>query len=126
MNWHEEVKLADERETCPIGLCFPFANELAWTMVEDGVIPEGDIFVCHGTVEEPLALEPKRYEHAWIEAAGRVYDWQMNMSGRGSIENADFYDLFKPQNVVRYSPEQALKNQAKHDHQGPWTDELVS
>ena len=117
-NWLNESK------TIPMGKCFPYANNLAIEMAKDGIVNEKDIFVCHGEVEEPLAKNPKRYIHAWIEAKvsgeERVYDWQMN-SAKNSLSKKEFYELFKPTNVVRYTNIQSMINCLKHKHHGPWS-----
>lgn len=107
----------------PMGQCFPYANNLAMQMVEDGIVNEKDIFICHGEVEKPFAKNPKRYIHAWVEAKvlgeERVYDWQMS-TVKNSLSKQDFYELFKPSNVVKYTNEQSMKNCLKHKHHGPW------
>lgn len=107
-------------ETIPMGLCFPYAQKLAMDMLEDGVFTEKDIFVCHGEVEEPLALNPKRYIHAWVETKDRVYDWQMMTAKTGSIYKEAFYKLYKPSNVSKYTVKQSIENCLKSNHHGPW------
>jgi hypothetical protein len=111
-------------ETIPCGDCFRFANNLAREMLGDGIITEDKIRVCHGTVIAPFSRDQKRYEHAWVEidepGHERVHDWQMRMSGKGSLPKVDFYELFQPQGVKRYAPHEAMINQLKHRHHGPW------
>jgi hypothetical protein len=119
-NFHTWLK---EEEIVAVGKCFPYANNLAMEMVNDGIVNEKEIFICHGEVEEPLARNPKRYVHAWVEAKvlgeERVYDWQMS-TARNSMKKEDFYNLFKPSNVVKYTNEQSMINCLKHKHHGPW------
>lgn len=101
-------------------MCFPFANRLVRDMLDDGIIPETDIFVVHGTVEEPLAQTPNRYKHAWVETKGRVHDWQLRQAKIGSLPIKDFYELYKPADMTRYTPEQSMVLQLRHGHSGPW------
>jgi hypothetical protein len=109
--------------TIAVGQCFSYANNLAMEILKDGIIDEKDVFICHGEVEEPLASDPKRYSHAWVEAKfkgeERVYDWQM-MKARNSLSKEEFYNLFKPSNVTKYTIEQSMINCLKHKHHGPW------
>jgi len=111
----------ENQETIPCGDCFKFANNLAKNMLEDGIIPEDKFFVCHGEVEAPLAQEHKRYSHAWVETPDKVYDWQLRMSGKGNLPQKDFYELFKPDKITKYSVKEAMTNQVRHGHHGPWT-----
>jgi hypothetical protein len=113
-------KLWLESEVVPCGDCYRFANNLAREMLNDGIIPEKGIFVCHGTVVAPHSADQKRYEHAWVEAQDKVYDWQMRTSGKFFLPIKDFYELFRPENAKKYSPTQAMVNQVKHKHHGPW------
>lgn len=74
---------------------------------------------------------PHRYLHAWIEDNGYVYDWQTMEAGHGGVYRGRgfprdvFYELFQPEDTVRYSWEQALANLVRHGHHGPWDERLV-
>ena len=113
-NWLETKK------TIPCGECFSFANNLVREMLDDGIIPESQIKVCHGTVIEPFARNPNRHVHAWVETRGRAHDWQLRLAGKGSLPIEDFYELFQPEDVKKYSPEEVMILQLRHRHHGPW------
>ena len=115
-----DYKLWLENKTIPCGECFSFANNFAREMLDDGIIPEDEIKVVHGMVEEPMALEPKRYAHAWIEVQGKVRDWQMRMSGKHFLPIKDFYKLYKPTDIKKYTVEESMVNMLKYKHHGPW------
>ena len=104
----------------PVGQCFPYANNLLRTMLDDDVIPESQIKLCHGVVIEPFAADPNPHVHAWIEARGLVYDWQLSIVGKNGMAIDTYYELFKPQNVKKYSPHEALATFVRHRHHGPW------
>jgi hypothetical protein len=116
-------KWLTEQEVIAMGKCFPYANNLAMEILNDGVVDEKDIFVCHGEVEEPLSSNPKRYLHAWVESKfrgeERVYDWQMSVA-KNSLPKKEFYELFKPSNITKYTVEQSMISCLKHKHHGPW------
>jgi hypothetical protein len=103
----------------PAGQCFSYANNLAREMLDDGIIDEKDIFICHGMVEKPYSLNYHKYTHAWVETKDRVYDWQMSLA-KNSLSKEDFYELFKPTNVIKYTVEESMKNCLKNKHHGPW------
>lgn len=48
----------------PAGQCFSYANNLAREMLDDGIMDEKDIFICHGMVEKPHSLNYHKYNHA--------------------------------------------------------------
>lgn len=107
-------------KTIPLGHCFSYANQLIQEMVNDDVIPEKNIIVCHALIVEPCAKNQKRFPHAWIEANGRCYDWQRKIAGIGSLPKEDFYELFKPTSIKKYNYTQVLVNILKFKHHGPW------
>jgi len=102
--------------TIPIGDCFRFATKLATNMFSEGAIPENDIKVVHATVKP----EKKEYAHAWVEAMGRCYDWQMSITRVGSLPIKEFYKHYKPKNIKKYTPLEAVKLMVKNNHFGPW------
>jgi hypothetical protein len=114
--WSEAKRLKKQ----PVGQCFPYANNLLRTMLDDDVIPESQIKLCHGVVIEPFAADPNPHVHAWIEARGLVYDWQLSIVGKNGMAIDTYYELFKPQNVKKYSPHEALTTFVRHRHHGPW------
>lgn len=76
--------------------------------------------MCHGTVIEPHAIDPNRHAHAWVEANERAYDWQLKIAKKGSLPIKDFYELFRPKHVKKYTVEKAMIMQLRHKHHGPW------
>lgn len=119
----ESLREASGRIAC--GQCFSFANTLGREMLDDGIIPERDIHIVHGTVIEPFAEDPNRHVHAWVEAKGKVRDWQLKIAGKHYLPTREFYKLFEPENVVKYSVEEAMLNMVRFGHQGPWDRKLL-
>ncbi len=102
--------------TIPIGDCFRYATMHAITL------PGDDAAIVHGIVANPWpgAGERSHYWHAWIEYRGKVLDWQTEYAGRPAMNVADFYALFKPEQMARYSPKEAVQNMLQAKHHGPW------
>ena len=105
-------------EVIPAGDCFRFATKLAVDMLKDGIIPDDDIYVVHGIVHPKH--HPREYWHAWVEAQGKVYDWQMRQTKVGSLPITDFYELYQPKNTKKYTPARAVGLAIRHSHAGPW------
>jgi 3'-phosphoadenosine 5'-phosphosulfate sulfotransferase (PAPS reductase)/FAD synthetase len=93
----------------PTGLCFPYA-QLALRRFGDAAT------VVHARVLH----EGRRIDHAWIEHNGRVYDYQNAELRNVSIPVKQFYAAVKPENIQRYTPEQALVMAARTGKHGPW------
>jgi len=100
--------------TIPIGDCFRFATMKATEMFADGIMK--DIKVVHALVKP----QKKKYEHAWIEADGRCFDWQMSITGKHSLPIKEFYEFYKPTNIKKYTPTEAIRSMIQNKHHGPW------
>jgi hypothetical protein len=89
------------RRAC--GLCFPWA----YANLPDAA----NARLVHGVVRHPY--DGRVYPHAWIERAGRVYDWQSVAQGLGpgarGWPHRKFYALWQPVDVVTYDYETAQK-----------------
>ena len=117
------VKVREGRRSNPrveaVGDCFGYANNTARRLDAEGFT---DVVVVHGTVQNlhPQPGEKSRYEHAWVEYDGKVWDWQTETMRREPTSIARFYAERRPTNVQRYTPEQALKLCLRTGHHGPW------
>jgi len=104
-------------KTKPAGLCFKWANQQAI---------KNDAIVVHGIVTDPLSNPPHSYPHAWIEVNGVVKDWQTMEAGCGGIYRGKgypidvFYELFQPQDVVKYEAHEAVTKLLATAHHGSW------
>lgn len=110
----------DESAVVPVGECFSYANKLAMKLTDD---PEAR--VVHATVQP--SWHPRRYAHAWVETKDRVFDWQAAAFPRHNYHRTGwprqlFYDEFKPKDVKKYRPEEAVALMVRHHHHGPWPD----
>lgn len=82
--------------------------------------------VVHGVVTEPSSSPPHRYEHAWVERGGTVFDWQTMEAQHGGKYRGKgypldvFYELYTPEGVVKYTAGEAVGEAARTGHYGPW------
>ncbi len=96
--------------TIACGECFSYA----YTRVkESGTL-------VHATVADPWS--GKKYDHAWVEDGGLVYDWQTSQGlGTGKPrKKGEFYKLYRPEDITRYDKTEAQIKVLKTRHYGPW------
>jgi hypothetical protein len=78
--------------------------------------------LVHAIVHDPWDGRP--YPHAWIERAGRVYDWQSVAKGLGPGARGwlrkKFYEVYQPVGVKRFDYDQSRVELLRHGHYGPW------
>lgn len=97
-------------KTIAIGQCFPWALKFA----EDGDV------IKHGEVRDPW--DGHYFAHAWVQRGGKVYDWQTVVARQvAPITQREWYELWKPRNMVKYTQEQALILSLRTGNSGPWT-----
>jgi len=108
------------RQTIACGDCFRWAGTYITTH-DDGTL-------VHGKIIHPFTKK-RPFVHAWIETdGGRVLDWQSMEVGYGgnlvipghgySID--DFYSVFKPRQIIKYTEREAIRNMVSNSHWGPW------
>jgi len=104
-------------EAIPCGECFSWA-------LQDAAAYGGT--VVHGVVTTPLSSPPHRYEHAWVEREGKVYDWQTMEAQHGGRYRGKgypidvFYELYRPTATVQYTAGEAVGELSREGHYGPW------
>ncbi len=101
----------------PCGDCFRYATQKAREFGDDAV-------VVHAVVvnPDPAPGERPRYEHAWVEFKGKVYDWQTEHFKRQPSSLAAFNTKHKPTQEKRYTAEEAMIKGLRSGHHGPWHD----
>lgn len=73
--------------------------------------------VVHGKVTN---IEGKTFDHAWIERAdGTVIDPTSGVT----VSKPKYYELLDAQPEASYSSTEAVRNQIRAGHHGPWTPE---
>lgn len=78
--------------------------------------------LVHATVHDPWT--GKAYPHAWIERAGRVYDWQSVARGLGPGPRGwlrrKFYAAYDPIDVATFNYDESRVQVLRTRHYGPW------
>lgn len=101
----------------PQGDCFPAAfKHLAVIAMTD--LDGKQYALVHGN----LAHLPQNTEvnHAWVEEGDLVYEIGNSLNAR--MSKSEYYARFGVKNVRRYSLIEAMRNQARCDHYGPWIE----
>lgn len=87
------------------------------TKVSKFVSDLNSLRLCHGTVKDPLGINP-RHGHAWIEAENLCI---FIKEGKiGALPIAVFYALGNIKDVKRYTRKEAASWGLKTGHLGPW------
>lgn len=78
--------------------------------------------LIHATVHDPW--DGRAYSHAWIERAGRVFDWQSVAQGLGPGRRGwprkKFYEVYRPIDVETYDYAESRAEVLRQRHYGPW------
>ena len=98
----------------PSGDCFVAAFNTLFDMMAD---PESDHFVLvHGSVAHlPQDID---VNHAWVEGANMVFDYSNGF--RTEMPKDEYYSQLQVTTTRRYTPMEAIRMSAQHDHYGPW------
>lgn len=105
-----------DENTVAKGECFSWAFK---RLLDHHVKGEHDAVLVHASVKHPWT--GKRYEHAWVEHKGKVYDWQSTAMGLGKQHTvASFKAGYEPKQIKRYNGKQAVRASARAKHYGPW------
>ena len=105
---------------------FEFVMKLARQYLsDDGVkVVHGLVNPATGTKRDEYRTAPI-YQHAWVEKDGSVYDWQTLELRMGKYAGKvwpqiEFYQVFVPSFVKKYTPELALQKMWDTGTKGPW------
>jgi hypothetical protein len=85
-----------------------------------------DLFLVHGIMQ---AEDGSLYAHAWVEdeAAGGPFCWDFGLIGDAScayaVEKSEYYAGRRVQEVTRYTPMEAWRENERTTHYGPWKPE---
>lgn len=78
--------------------------------------------LVQATVHDPWSGKP--YPHAWIERAGRVFDWQSVVQGLGPGPRGwlrkKFYAAYRPVDAKAFSFDESRAMVLRTRHYGPW------
>ena len=73
----------------------------------------------YGTVQNKLVNNNKRYNHAWVEEANKVKDWQTMEAGSSKYAGKgwpirEFYKFWNVKNQKKYAPQEVADNFRKY------------
>ena len=101
-------------ESQPEGDCFVAAFNTLFDMMDDPELSE--LVLVHGNV--PRLPQVDSVNHAWVENASTVFDY----SNRFQTQMAKdaYYSQLQIFATRRYTPMEALRENAQYNHYGPW------
>lgn len=65
-------------------------------------------------------VEGKRFPHGWLELNGKVIDSARSKDDPLVMDAAKYRDLLNAENIIEYTPEQAMIKAARSGNLGPW------
>lgn len=113
-----------------LGDCYEVAANTTLYGLPVGTINEVEYALCHGTVAGRGPLTGVRFDHAWVEwyheptATTLAADYS---NGNEVIVSASCYyalGMIDPSKVQRYTRDETLHMLLKHQHYGPWHDQI--
>ena len=108
----------------PTHSCFDDALDFLANLLRDnpGLADAGTVHLVHGILLTPATSEP--FAHAWVEYSGAV--WQCGiLNGKRicyGMDPTEFAEKLRPQDVTRYTPRQAWKENERSNTFGPWVE----
>src|SRR4030095_8176654 len=112
----------------PTHTCFDDALELLTQRVtkDPSLAKKRRILLVHGVLLVPDGAEDagKPFAHAWVQQAGQCWFTGLVEGVRVhySIPRDVYYQTMRAQEWTTYTPRQALFENFKHGHYGPWKD----
>lgn len=111
---------------------FDYAMKMA-----SSALLNSDMRVCHGFLSPEIGsggadvLGDYSSAFAWIEANGVVYHFRTDqvmpvMGGKANVGIVEFYRLYQPTFVLKYSTSQCVRCGSKYASNGPWEDVLLA
>ena len=65
-------------------------------------------------------VEGKRFPHGWLELNGKAIDSARSKDDPLVMDAAKYRDLLNAENIIEYTPEQAMIKAARSGNLGPW------
>ncbi len=106
----------------PKGLCYAYAVQEAAR--NGGEVVHGRCLFPPDFVMRAPSFRGRRYDHAWVERDGLVYDWQMR--DHPPVVATGFYLDRDPVEIRRYAPGEAVGLAVRTSCWGPWTYDEVA
>jgi hypothetical protein len=102
----------------PSGNCYQSAFDRAMSLIDAG---EQNVMLVHGSVIPPSGpWANQRITHAWVEVGATVHEFS---NGNSLVtDKPRFVRMFTPETYAAYSRDEALMENLKSVHYGPWDD----
>ena len=70
-------------------------------------------------------VEGRTFAHGWLELMGKVIDCARSMDDPLVMDAAKYRDIMNAENVIEYTPEEAMIKAARTGNLGPWDESLL-
>jgi len=67
-------------------------------------------------------IEGRRFPHGWLELSGKVIDSARSKDDPLVMDAAKYRDTMNAENIIEYTPEQAMIKAARSGNLGPWDE----
>lgn len=69
--------------------------------------------------------EGRRFAHGWLELMGKAIDSARSKDDPLVMDAQKYRETMNAENIIEYTPEQAMIKAARSGHLGPWDDSLL-
>jgi len=69
--------------------------------------------------------EGRRFPHGWLELSGKAIDSSRSKDDPLVMDAAKYRDVMNAENIIEYTPEQAMIKAARSGNLGPWDESFT-
>jgi len=70
-------------------------------------------------------VEGRTFAHGWLEVNGKVIDSARSKDDPLVMDATKYRDIMNAENVIEYTPEEAMIKAARTGNLGPWDESLL-
>lgn len=70
-------------------------------------------------------VEGRTFSHGWLELKGKVIDCARSVEDPLVMDAAKYRDVMNAENIIEYTPEEAMIKAAREGNLGPWDKSLL-
>lgn len=103
--------------------CFDNSWRLMMDIIKDEPVEVQDKYtLVHAMVTN---VEGRTFPHGWLEVKGKVIDSSRGKENTLVMDAAKFRDVMNAENIIEYTPEEAMIKAVREKNLGPWDPSLL-
>lgn len=103
--------------------CFDNSWRLMMDIIKDEPIEVQDKYtLVHAMVTN---VEGRTFPHGWLEVKGKVIDSSRSKKDPLVMDAVKFRDIMNAENIIEYTPEEAMIKAVREKNLGPWDPSLL-